>query len=38
MWGRYGVDLFVDRKIYRISEEVEEAEENQDWGGKIIKL
>ena len=38
MWGRYGVDLFVDGKIYRISEEVEETEENQDWGGKIIKL
>ena len=38
MWGRYGVDLFVDGKIYRISEEVEETEENQDWGGKVIKL
>ena len=36
MWGRYGVDLFVDGKIYRISEEVEETEGNQDWG-KIIK-
>ena len=34
MWGRYGVDLFVDGKIYRISEE---AEGNQGWGGKIIK-
>ena len=29
MWGRYGVDLFVDGKIYRISEEVEEMEGNQ---------
>ena len=38
MWGRYGVDLFVDGKIYRISEEVEETEGNQDLGGKMIKL
>ena len=30
MWGRYGVDLFVDGKIYRIIEEVEEREGNQD--------
>ena len=37
MWGRYGVDLFVDGKIYRISEEAEETEGNQGWGGKIIK-
>ena len=38
MWGRCGVDVFVDGKIYRINEEVEEEEGNQDWGGKIIKL
>ena len=25
MWDRYGVDLFVDGKIYRISEEVAET-------------
>ena len=30
MWGRYGVDLFVDGKLYRINEEVEETEGNQD--------
>ena len=30
MWGRYGIDLFVDGKIYRIIEEVEETEGNQD--------
>ena len=31
MWGRYGVDLFVDGKVYRyISEEVEDTEGNQD--------
>ena len=30
MWGRYGVDLFVDGKMYGIIEEVEETEGNQD--------
>ena len=38
MWGRYGVDVFVDGKIYRTNEEVEEEEGNQDWRGKIIKI
>ena len=27
--GRYGIDIFVDGKIYRISEEVEETEGNE---------
>ena len=39
MWGRSGVDVFVDGKIYRITEEVEEElEGNQDWGEKILKI
>ena len=37
MWGPFGVDVFVDGKICRIDEEVEEEEENQGWGGKITK-
>ena len=30
MCGRCGVDVFVNGKIYRINEEVEETEGNQD--------
>ena len=30
MLGRYGVDVFVDGKIYRINEEVEEEEEGNN--------
>ena len=37
MWGQCGVDVFVDGKIYRITEEVEE-EGNQDSGEKILKI
>ena len=29
MWGPFGVDVFVDGKICRINEEVEEEEGNQ---------
>ena len=35
MWGPFGVDVFVDGKICRINEEVEEEEGNQE--GKITK-
>ena len=33
MYGRYEDDVFVDGKIYRINEEVEEEEGIQEWGG-----
>ena len=29
MWGPFGVDVFVDGKICRINEKVEEEEGNQ---------
>ena len=32
MWGPFGVDVFVDGKICRINEEVEEEEEEGNQG------